>query len=172
MKTCPKCNLTIPFVATSCDCGYDFNQPVVNDDKTSGKTVYARFHQRLIAWIIDFVYLATLTLLAMSVRWEVVGAEEAGWEYCAWMAMLSFPYFLVTQLLKFRSTFGKYMCGIRVADINGNRIGFGHAILRYLIKVICFPLCILNAFTIDATMKNQALHDLICGTVVIKDDAN
>jgi Tfp pilus assembly major pilin PilA len=62
--------------------------------------------------------------------------------------------------------------GIKVTDLNGQRIGFGRATGRYFAKWI-------SGFTLGVgfvmagfTQRRQALHDKIAGTLVLKKDTD
>jgi uncharacterized RDD family membrane protein YckC len=74
-------------------------------------------------------------------------------------------YSSLTESSVLMGTVGKRVCGLRVTDLSGRRLGFGRASARYWSKLASFPLLIgylLAAFT----GGHRALHDLIAGTVV------
>jgi uncharacterized RDD family membrane protein YckC len=81
------------------------------------------------------------------------------------------------------ATPGKRLLGIKVTDINGNRLSFLRALLRSIFKMgILFTRVVpyigiisyifwINPFLIVLTERKQALHDFVAGTVVVKNSA-
>jgi uncharacterized RDD family membrane protein YckC len=69
-------------------------------------------------------------------------------------------------------TLGKWATGLRIERINGERIGIGHALLRHLVG---YPLSLLTlgiGFLLSAfNAQGRTLHDVIAGTVVLRDEA-
>ena len=66
-----------------------------------------------------------------------------------------------------QATPGKLAFGIEVTDLAGARIGLGRAIARYFAVLLSYlTLCIGFALA-GWTRRRQALHDLICGTLVV-----
>ena len=70
-------------------------------------------------------------------------------------------------LIAFATTPGQLMKGIRVRknDHSSQRIGFGIAFLRYLLKI---SLGWVSVFTMHRDPRKRGLHDLAAGSVVIK----
>jgi uncharacterized RDD family membrane protein YckC len=63
-----------------------------------------------------------------------------------------------------RGTLGKMALGIAVTTLSGERLTFGRAALRFLVKALtALPFAALLFFT----ARRQTLHDLAVGTVVI-----
>ena len=77
-------------------------------------------------------------------------------------------YFAKLESGPAQATFGKRILGLRVTDMTGQRISFGHASGRTFAKIIsALPMDI--GFIMAAfTERKQALHDMIAGTLVIK----
>jgi uncharacterized RDD family membrane protein YckC len=60
--------------------------------------------------------------------------------------------------------------GLKVVDIDGNRISFGRATGRYFGKWLsAITLCV-GFIMAGFTVKKQALHDLVAGTLVVMRD--
>ncbi|MBU7032040.1 MAG: RDD family protein [Theionarchaea archaeon] len=103
-------------------------------------------------------------------------------------------YFARWESSKDQATPGKKIEGIRVTDLDGKRISFSRATLRYFTKMIWLLICLFGSFfmdfvdipgsgkivvgislsillvealTIGLTEKKQGLHDLAAETVVI-----
>jgi uncharacterized RDD family membrane protein YckC len=66
------------------------------------------------------------------------------------------------------NTFGKRAVGIRVVDLQGQRISFGNATGRYFGKILSALIVLIGYFMAGFTARKQALHDMMAGTLVIK----
>lgn len=96
--------------------------------------------------------IAILALFALPPVVFVVGT----WLYCALM-----------ESSRWQATLGKTALGLLVADVDGHRITFGRATVRYFASILSgFTLGI--GFVMAAfTSRRQGLHDLLTGTIVV-----
>jgi uncharacterized RDD family membrane protein YckC len=67
-----------------------------------------------------------------------------------------------------QGTLGKMVFGLKVTDLQGQRISFGHASARHFAKYISVLTAMIGFIVAGFSAKKQALHDLIAGTVVVK----
>jgi uncharacterized RDD family membrane protein YckC len=77
-------------------------------------------------------------------------------------------YFAIMESSARQATLGKSIMGLRVTDLNGNRISFGRASGRYFAKIISDFTFFIGYIMAGFTEKKQALHDMIAGTLVIR----
>ena len=146
---------------------------------TSGAHYYASWGRRVGASLLDsifmFVPLIVIVALALALgnpddeddsSWGVVGI--------AYFASIVLPFFYYTIFHGRASgqTPAKRMLGIRVADERGESIGYGRAFGRYAITVI-FAILLFIPLLLDYLWplwdtKNEALHDKVVGSVVVK----
>jgi uncharacterized RDD family membrane protein YckC len=77
-------------------------------------------------------------------------------------------YFALMESSPKQGSLGKLTLGIKVTNLEGERISFGKATMRFFAKFISlFPL--LAGFLMAAfTIKKQALHDMIAKTIVVE----
>jgi uncharacterized RDD family membrane protein YckC len=80
----------------------------------------------------------------------------------------SWLYFALQESSPHQATLGKRALGIRVTDLNGQRISFGRATGRYFAKIISVLTCFVGYIMAGFTERKQALHDMIAGTLVIR----
>ncbi|MBN1301602.1 MAG: RDD family protein [Melioribacteraceae bacterium] len=66
-----------------------------------------------------------------------------------------------------QATVGKMLLGLKVADLNNHRIGFGRASGRFFGKILSSVILNFGYLMIAFTEKKQGLHDMLAGTVVI-----
>ena len=78
------------------------------------------------------------------------------WIYCA--VMESSPK---------QATLGKMALGIKVVDLESNRISFAKATGRHFGKFISFLILFIGFIMVAFTKKKQGLHDMMAGCLVI-----
>ena len=66
-----------------------------------------------------------------------------------------------------QGTLGKMALGIKVTDIEGNKIGFEKALNRYLGKGISAIILFYGFIMVAFTQKKQGLHDMMVGSLVV-----
>jgi len=79
----------------------------------------------------------------------------ASWLYEAFM--LSSPY---------QATLGKMIFGMKVTDLDGNRISFARATGRHFAKWLSGIILGIGYIMVGLSERKQGLHDLIAGTLV------
>jgi uncharacterized RDD family membrane protein YckC len=134
---------------------------------------FASFDQRLMAWAIDSFLIAVIFALIVAVAILLIESKEVRMSLI-FVAAVLFPvthffYNVIAESSKTQGTIGKKMMDIKVADEYGIRLTFGTALIRNLCKIISnvpfgigYIMCFFNK-------KQQCLHDMIAGTLVIKD---
>jgi uncharacterized RDD family membrane protein YckC len=80
---------------------------------------------------------------------------------------INWLYEALTTSSGMQATLGKRVCGLKVTDLAGNRIGFGRATGRHFSKIISGFMCI-GYIMVAFTERKQGLHDMIAGTLVMK----
>jgi uncharacterized RDD family membrane protein YckC len=142
-------------------------------EKTKDKTIiYAGFWKRVAASLIDTIIIA-IGFFAVAflfgimfgikifdspvfIRWFLTFSFITGWLYYALMESSSY-----------QGTLGKMFLGIKVTDLNGNKIDFCKATGRYFGKYISgFILCI-GYIMVAFTQKKQGLHDIMAACLVV-----
>jgi uncharacterized RDD family membrane protein YckC len=155
------------------------------------KVRYAGFWIRLVAQIIDSIIFYIISFIP-SFMFGFLSAAVFNFKlttpaYIAIGIISVMLYWLYQSLFissKYMATPGKMVVGIKVTDLEGNRISFSRATLRYLFKngigdlgnilgYILIWLNVLLIFTLVSPLfmpfnvKKQALHDMLAGTLVV-----
>jgi len=148
---------------------------------------YAGFWIRFVAIIIDGLLLNFITFILIVPILGLIGfasfglseltemePEEMGLAVVALLAPLSIAniilywlYFALQQSSTWQATIGKRAVGIMVTDLNGERLTFTTASVRYLGRVISNMTMLIGYIIAGFTQKKQALHDMIAGTYVV-----
>ena len=80
---------------------------------------------------------------------------------------LSFVYHAYLESSEKQATIGKMAMGLKVTDINGQRLTFGKAAVRFVSKIASALILYIGFIMAGFTEKKQALHDMIAGTLVV-----
>lgn len=121
---------------------------------------YVGFWYRFFALIIDSVIINYSFILLRY----LTGGEPSLLEIVfLWL------YFTILESSSWQGTVGKKLLGLKVVDLNGQRISFLRANARYFSKYISFILLGIGFLMVAFTSKKQGLHDKIAGTLVIKE---
>ena len=87
----------------------------------------------------------------------------------AFYILIRWFYFAVMESSSYQATFGKQLLSIKVTDMEGMRISFWKATIRYFAKILSELIFYIGYIMIGFTPKKQGLHDMIAGCLVIVD---
>ena len=149
--------------------------------------VYAGFWRRVAAYQLDSFILSIATYIVILPVMMVMGmgaqqamlqqSDDPSAVLATMWPMMAVTYFLIFALQtvyfawmhsrREQATLGKMAVGIKVARSDGSRISFARGIGRYFAMFLsALPLGI--GFLMAAfTARKQALHDIICDTIVV-----
>jgi len=85
------------------------------------------------------------------------------------LILLFFGTWLYEALMEsssYQATLGKMIFGMKVTDLNGNRISFGRATGRHFAKFLSAMILGIGYIMVAFTERKQGLHDLLAGTLV------
>ncbi|MEZ4901054.1 MAG: RDD family protein [Spirosomataceae bacterium] len=77
-------------------------------------------------------------------------------------------YFVLMESSAKQGTLGKMAMGLKVTDLNGNRINTTAAVIRYIGRLVSGAILLIGYIMAAFTAKKQALHDLMASTLVLK----
>ena len=98
---------------------------------------------------------AGMALLGGGITFLLVIA--GGWLYEAFLESSSY-----------QATLGKMIFGMKVTDLQGNRISFGRATGRHFAKILSGLMLCIGFIMVGFTERKQGLHDMLAGTLVRK----
>ena len=76
-------------------------------------------------------------------------------------------YHTMMESSRHQGTLGKMALGVKVTDLNGNRISFARANGRFFGKWLSGAIMNIGYLMAAFTEKKQALHDTLAGTLVV-----
>lgn len=155
-------------------------ETILDSSQTEAKTFYyAGFWIRFIALLIDSIILNILQIpvsLLILGRVTMVGFRATGDIGEVLVSMMS--YILVAFLIQWlyyasmessvhQASLGKRAVGIKVCDINGERLSFAHATGRFFAKLLSSLTLGIGYLVAAFNPRKQALHDIVAGTLVV-----
>lgn len=156
---------------------------------------YAGFWLRFVAYIIDYIILYVISgfvivplLAAVGISF---GAATGGFSDFSQMTegdmiavatafvtaifagsiitlVINVLYYTLMESSKYQATVGKIALGLKVTDMNGNKLDFVKALIRQIGKFVSGIILMIGYIMAGFTEKKQALHDMIAGTLVVK----
>jgi len=134
---------------------------------------YASFWSRFLALLLDTIILYILGFMAGALVGYLFAASTGsttGIEALGFLVgvVVGWLYYALSESSLKQATLGKQALGIVVTDLNGSRISFGKATGRYFGKYLSAITLLIGYLMAAFTEKNQALHDIIAATIVVK----
>jgi uncharacterized RDD family membrane protein YckC len=152
---------------------------------------YAGFWLRLVAFLIDGVISAFLSLILLIPLFILTGAgavlsrlsagEDISGDAAALVGIgfvlglivitvgVSWLYYALSESSSWQGTLGKKMLNLTVTDLNGQPITFGRASGRFFAKIISGKMTLYIGYIVAGfTEKKQALHDMIASCLVLR----
>lgn len=134
---------------------------------------FAGLDVRLLAVIIDyFLIFAIYCVIALII---VLFLEEKETKIMVALAgltiipIIKFFYSIWMESSARQGTWGKVLMGLKICDEQGNPITFSRSLVRNLSKIISSSTLGIGYLIGFFNKKQQCLHDLIAGTLVVKD---
>ena len=153
-------------------------------------STYAGFWLRFVAWLIDVILLGIIAWIIIAPILAAIGfasnfsysdfqntedvasliAVVSAMIGVSWAAneVLKVLYHSFMESSKYQGSVGKMALGLIVTDLQGQKLDFGKAVIRNLCKIISNLTCAIGYIMAGFTEKQQALHDVIAGTLVVK----
>jgi uncharacterized RDD family membrane protein YckC len=144
---------------------------------------YAGFWIRFAAYLIDTIIMMLVLVPVGAVIGVLAAATSDGdlenspmWPLATLVirvvsVALGWLYYALMESSSWQATVGKKALGLRVTDMDGNRIGFGRATGRYFGKILSGMICLIGFIMAAFTERRQALHDMMASTLVLKGGA-
>lgn len=167
---CQKCGNPNDDQANYCQgCGASLQavntyQPVIAPHRVE----YGGFWRRFLASIID----AIITGIAGGILGFIFGiflgsSKETEDIMNVLGLILGWLYFAIMESSEYQGTLGKMAIGMKVTDLEGNRISFARATGRHFGKIISAIILLIGFIMAGFTEKKQSLHDMMAGCLVV-----
>jgi uncharacterized RDD family membrane protein YckC len=186
---CPACGKEAPELTNFCQyCGQTLNwaagEPQIQ--RTAGRSPaavkYAGFWLRFVAFVIDCIFISIVILGAVTVVAFILGVPVGpgagryggkafgvafGIRHCIGILVVWLYWALMESSPK-QATLGKMALGLKVTDLQGERLSFARATGRFFGKFVSELILFVGFMMAGWTEKKQALHDIMAGALVVK----
>jgi uncharacterized RDD family membrane protein YckC len=162
--------------------------PVSNEPATIGYyapapgfVLYAGFWLRFLAFILDWIITTVGSAIVVGIVggalglgiWSAGASSQGIPEFAYFIGRLlgtatTWLYYALMESSTHQATLGKMAVGIRVTDLENNRISFGRATGRYFSKFISLIIACAGFIMAGFTDRKQGLHDIIASTLVVR----
>ena len=163
----------------------------INAPQGAAPGEYAGFLIRFVAYFIDAIIIGIPVGIVFAILFSVVAFSSIassgynsyyGSGYNTGMGLancaicLLYPviflvvwgYFSWFESSQYQATPGKMILGLKVTDLEGNRISFQKAAIRFIAKVIINMVIYIGSLYIIVSDKKQGIYDVLAGTLVVK----
>ena len=145
-------------------------------DLPAGAIGYGGFWRRVGAALIDsLVLVIPLSILQYLLAPGTVhdtptgsGMGQVGGAWDALNLVVGWLYWAGMHSSSYQATLGKMALGMKVVDLNGQRISFLRATGRYLAEILSALILFIGYIMVAFTRRKQGLHDMIAGTLVVR----
>ena len=138
---------------------------------TMSTVTYASMVRRLAAFILDLPFIIVLYYLCDSICFFFRDAWGTIFDtHIIMYIIIIIVYFCAFEASSLQGTFGKLLLGIQVQNIkDDSRITFMTSLMRLAVKIFSILIFGLGILLIIFTKKHQGLHDLVAGTIVVRE---
>lgn len=138
---------------------------------------YAGFWIRLLASLLDGVILLVaaicimvLTGVPMEHMMDFINVELEGYTWQQSMyVFLSLLYVILLPASTLQGTLGKAALGLKITDVNGERISVWRSLGRALSEILSTIILFIGYIMIAFHREKRGLHDIIARTYVIRE---
>lgn len=181
---CQRCSRPMLLTAETCGvCGT--RRQVLTDAAVAASPsvdfVYAGFGVRLLAWLLDLLIATFIAIVASFLAGIVLGLGMVIWRWniggatqlVGWVVALpvSWLYHAILMSSRHQTTWGGMATGIVVVDMQGARISFMRATVRWVVSLFSSLIAGIGYLLMLFNDEHQTLHDMVAGTLVIKGKA-
>lgn len=135
---------------------------------------YAGIWFRFVAALMDFLFGGAAIAFTTHVILDIVrltslasSVADSGTLYLVVLLPGYWLYYAGMESSPFEATVGKITLRLRVTDLDGHRISFARATLRYLGKLVSLGTFLIGFLVAIFTQRKQSLHDFMAETVVV-----
>lgn len=127
--------------------------------------LYARFWTRASAFLVDFLIFSIPAFLFVNTLH--LGSTDFP-AFAVLFVLAAMFYCVPFESSRLQATPGKWLFGLQVTDIAGERITVPQATIRYLGKLLSALILGMGFQMMESSQRRQTLHDRLAGTCVVQ----
>lgn len=129
-----------------------------------GGVEYGGFWIRFAAAIIDSIIISIPAAILAAL---LFGVSTGSPGYNIFWILIGWIYYAYLESSPDQATLGKRALGLVVTDVNGNRLDFTRASIRFVGRLVSGAILGIGFLLIAFSDRKQGLHDMIAGTLVV-----
>ena len=129
---------------------------------------FGGFWRRLAAFVVDAFLLGTVEAGLAFLVLAMNSSSVSVWQVVLVSGAISWAYFSLFESSPAQATVGKLAFGIKVVHTDGGPISFRRATMRFWLKSLSTLTFGIGWLLAAVTPRRQALHDILCGTLVMR----
>jgi len=142
--------------------------------RQGGQRLRAPFPLRCGALLIDYIALVSLVVLGTLVARMLGGGARAAGNSAETASIMLAAFMAIVNLGVLPGftglTLGKWATGLRIERYDGGNVGIGRALLRHFVGYpLSFALLGIGFLMAAVSVHGRGLHDMIAGTVVVRE---
>ncbi len=134
---------------------------------------YGSFDQRLLASAIDAFIVSGVCILVVFVASLFISSNIFNlallFSLLLIIPLVNLVYHIIMESSPKQGTYGKQLLGLKVCDLQGEPLTTAHAAGRNFAKMLSTLTLFLGYLYSFFNEKKQCLHDIVAGTLVVKD---
>jgi uncharacterized RDD family membrane protein YckC len=139
-----------------------------------GRRLRAAFSLRCGALLIDYIVLAAIVVFGTLIARMLGGGARSAGNSAETIGFLLAFIVAVLDLAILPGltglTLGKWATGLRIERVDGSRVGIGRAFLRHFVGYpLSFLILGIGFLMTTVTVRGRGLHDIIAGTLVVRE---
>src|SRR6476659_6445747 len=120
----------------------------------------APFHRRLLAWVLDVVFLVLFLSISSKIMSSFSGDDNIFWFIVIFIIIVILCYHLVCEITMNGQSLGKKITGIRVVNENGGQPSIGQFVIRWLIRTSDLMVVVIIFVSILAAQDSSGNPDV------------
>jgi uncharacterized RDD family membrane protein YckC len=139
---------------------------------------YAGFWLRFLAWLIDALISCAISFplgIIIGLIMAASGSDLNSGDLLlvrlstnGFSIVAGWLYYSLCESSSWQATVGKKVLGLRVTDLDGQRISFLNATGRHFAKILSGLILGIGFIMVAFTERKQGLHDMVASTLVVK----
>jgi uncharacterized RDD family membrane protein YckC len=139
-----------------------------------GKRLTAPFPLRCGALLIDYIALVSIVVFGTLIARMLGGGARSEGTSAEMASIFLFVLMMLMNLVVLPGltglTLGKWATGLRIERVDGTHLGFGRVVLRHFVGYpLSFALLGLGFLMAAVSVHGRGLHDIIAGTIVVRE---
>ena len=134
---------------------------------------FGSFDQRLLASALDWFFVSGVCIIIAVIIFLLINDSTArlsvAFSLLIVIPLLKLVYHIFMESSVKQATYGKQILRIKVCDLQGDRISFARSVGRNLAKIFSVLTFFIGYLLSFFNKQQQCLHDMIAGTLVMKD---